>query len=82
MLNFRGLILTYTDKEVQVYSNIINCEAPSIKDLFVRYHCGGWSEELNSRILHLAYMVYLKPKHSLGYYLLRHSSIVIYTYTG
>ncbi len=25
----------------------------------VRYHCGGWSEELNSRILLLAYMVYL-----------------------
>jgi hypothetical protein len=27
--------------------------------VIVRYHCGGWSEELNSRILHLAYMVYL-----------------------
>jgi hypothetical protein len=25
----------------------------------VRYHCGGWSEELNSHILLLAYMVYL-----------------------
>ncbi len=25
----------------------------------VRYHCGGWSEELNSRSLLLAYMVYL-----------------------
>jgi hypothetical protein len=27
--------------------------------LSVRYHCGGWSEELNSRILLLAYMVYI-----------------------
>ncbi len=35
----------------------------------VRYHCGGWSEELNSPILLLAYMVYLSPKHSLGYQL-------------
>ncbi len=25
----------------------------------VRYHCGEWSEELNSHILLLAYMVYL-----------------------
>jgi hypothetical protein len=25
----------------------------------VRYHCGGWSEEVNSRILFLSYMVYL-----------------------
>jgi hypothetical protein len=25
----------------------------------VHYHCGEWSEELNSRILLLAYMVYL-----------------------
>jgi hypothetical protein len=27
--------------------------------LAVRYHCGRWSEELNSRFLLLAYMVYL-----------------------
>jgi hypothetical protein len=27
--------------------------------IHVRYHCGGWSEELNLRILLLAYMVYL-----------------------
>jgi hypothetical protein len=27
--------------------------------VLVRYHCGGWSEELNSHILLLAYMVYL-----------------------
>ncbi len=27
--------------------------------LIVRYHCGGWSEEVNSRILFLSYMVYL-----------------------
>ncbi len=25
----------------------------------VRYHCGGWSEEVNSCILILSYMVYL-----------------------
>ncbi len=36
-------------------------------DIRVRYHCGGWSEELNSRVLLLALMVYLQPKHSLGY---------------
>ncbi len=29
----------------------------------VRYHSGG-SLKLNARILHLAYMVYLKPKHN------------------
>ncbi len=27
--------------------------------LSVRYHCGGWSEEVNSCILILSYMVYL-----------------------
>jgi hypothetical protein len=25
----------------------------------VRYHCGGWSEEVNSCILIISYMVYL-----------------------
>jgi hypothetical protein len=38
--------------------------------LGVRYHCGGWSEEVNSCIL-ISYIVYLLPKHSLGYYLHR-----------
>ncbi len=28
-------------------------------DVFVRYQCGGWSEEVNSCILILSYMVYL-----------------------
>ncbi len=27
--------------------------------VLVRYHCGGWSEEVNSRIFFLSYMVYL-----------------------
>ncbi len=27
--------------------------------LIVRYHCGGWSEEVNSCILIISYMVYL-----------------------
>jgi hypothetical protein len=41
------------------------CQQDKINSYFcshiihVRYHCGGWSEELNSRILLLAYMVYL-----------------------
>ncbi len=35
------------------------CSICILKVAGVRYHCGGWSEELNSRILHLAYMVYL-----------------------
>jgi hypothetical protein len=30
----------------------------------VRYHTGG-SIKINARILHLAHMVYLKPKHNL-----------------
>jgi hypothetical protein len=34
-----------------------NQNVPRVKP--VRYHCGGWSEELNSRILLLALMVYL-----------------------
>jgi hypothetical protein len=40
----------------------------------VRYHCGGMSEEVNSCIL-ISYMVYLYPKHSLGYQ--QHSSPAI-----
>ncbi len=28
-------------------------------DVGVRYHCGGWSEEVNSCILIISYMVYL-----------------------
>jgi hypothetical protein len=28
-------------------------------NVIVRYHCGGWSEEVNSCILILSYMVYL-----------------------
>jgi hypothetical protein len=27
-------------------------------DHIVRYHCGGWSEEVNSCILIISYMVY------------------------
>jgi hypothetical protein len=27
--------------------------------ILVRYHCGGWSEEVNSCILIISYMVYL-----------------------
>ncbi len=43
----------------------------------VRYHCGGWSEEVNSCILNISYMVYLKPKHSLGYQLHSYPTIII-----
>jgi hypothetical protein len=32
----------------------------------VRYHCGGWPEEVNTCLLN-SYMVYLLPKLSLGY---------------
>ncbi len=49
-------------------------EETSWKDI-VRYHCGGWSEEVNSCILILSYMVY---KHSLGYYL--HQTTALYTH--
>ncbi len=28
-------------------------------NITVRYHCGGWSEEVNSSILVISYMVYL-----------------------
>jgi hypothetical protein len=41
-------------------------------DKNVRYHCGGWSEEVNSRILFLSYMVNL---HS-------YQAIIIYTHTS
>jgi hypothetical protein len=30
-----------------------------LRNINVRYHCGGWSEEVNSRIFFLSYMVYL-----------------------
>ncbi len=40
----------------------------------VRYHCGGWPEEVNSCVLN-SYMVYLLPKQSLGYQ--QHSYTVI-----
>jgi hypothetical protein len=30
-----------------------------MKNATVRYHCGGWSEEVNSCILIISYMVYL-----------------------
>jgi hypothetical protein len=33
-------------------------ESISIEIIYVRYHCGGWSEEVNSCILN-SYMVYL-----------------------
>jgi hypothetical protein len=42
------------------------------------YHCGGWSEEVNSCILILSYMVYLLPKHSLGYQQHLYRAIIIY----
>jgi hypothetical protein len=54
----------------------------------VRYHYGGWSKEVNSCILIISYMVYLKPKHSLGYYLYRqqhlytHIQVTIYIWRG
>ncbi len=38
----------------------------------------GWSEEVNSRIFFLSYMVYLKPKHSLGYQQHLYQVIIIY----
>jgi hypothetical protein len=67
-----SLILFYNDKEFKS---------------FVRYHCGGWSEEVNSCILILSYMIYLLPKHSLGYQLhsyptllYTHNQIIIYTH--
>jgi hypothetical protein len=54
------LSVTVTDKQAftflyfTVYGNsVMTC----IKN--VRYHCGGWSEEVNSCILILSYMVYL-----------------------
>jgi hypothetical protein len=44
--------------------------------LTVRYHCGGWSEEVNSCIL-ISYMVYLQPKQSLGYQQHSYPAIII-----
>ncbi len=43
-------------------NNFLYCS--SMKNFFpciqiVRYHCGGWSEEVNSCILIISYMVYL-----------------------
>ncbi len=46
----------------------------------VRYHCGGWSEEVNSCIL-ISYMVYLLPKHSLIIIYIRRYYIHIYRLT-
>ncbi len=45
------------------------------KIISVRYHCGGWSEEVNSCIFN-SYMVYLEFR------LLSTFGIIIYTYTG
>jgi hypothetical protein len=49
----------------------------------VRYHCGGRPTEVNTCVLN-SYMVYLLPKHSLGYYLhsaLKHYYVHIYRVT-
>jgi hypothetical protein len=35
------------------------CRFFTVSRTIVRYHCGGWSEEVNSCILILSYMVYL-----------------------
>jgi hypothetical protein len=49
----------------QVYLLTVNCVYSSAWQVcmqyivYVRYHCGGWSEGLDSRILLLAYIVYL-----------------------
>jgi hypothetical protein len=48
--------------------------------LHVRYHCGGWSEEVNSCILN-SYMVYLYPKQSLGYQQHSFRLLLLCTYT-
>jgi hypothetical protein len=36
----------------------VNEGSKGVKGVSVRYHCGGWSEEVNSCILN-SYMVYL-----------------------
>ncbi len=40
-------------------SSPIHQPSALISVTIVRYHCGGWSEEVNSCILFLSYMVYL-----------------------
>ncbi len=37
---------------------MVNMDRGRDKNMIVRYHCGGWSEEVNSCILN-SYMVYL-----------------------
>jgi hypothetical protein len=49
-----------------LFNKIVKQNDSLAKYIPVRYHSGG-SMELNARILLLAYMVYLKPKQSLGY---------------
>jgi hypothetical protein len=39
--------------------HVIIAEENFLHLVIVRYHCGGWSEEVNSCILILSYMVYL-----------------------
>ncbi len=50
------------------FSNVSFLKNGVLYNDYVRYHCGGWPEEVNSCVLN-SYMVYLYPKHSLGYYL-------------
>jgi hypothetical protein len=44
---------------VCVCKNFYKVCSQSYHDVIVRYHRGGWSEEVNSCILFLSYMVYL-----------------------
>jgi hypothetical protein len=46
-------------REPENWLSIILEDSMNLQEvLTVRYHCGGWSEEVNSCILILSYMVY------------------------
>jgi hypothetical protein len=44
------------NSEIYLGKSLINWRI--IQYIIVRYHCGGWPEEVNSRVLN-SYMVYL-----------------------
>jgi hypothetical protein len=65
----------------QLWYFIVCCFLTQEIEIIVRYHCGEWSEEVNSCILIISYMVYLEPKHSLGYYYVHIRQLLLSTYT-
>ncbi len=61
---FKGTIIQEKQEQCrnEKRNNIKNLKLANLKANYyeiVRYHCGGWSEEVNSCILILSYMVYL-----------------------